>query len=352
MGRENDIFAGKSLLQPTKAKRVVPAGPEATSEARQQSLAQREAMTRYFDAARALYLTERCDHMWKSLENPYGFSSHNTSETLRQLLSPLRSVHVLDQWTPMEVYLFEVGIQRFGKQFHLIQTLVPRKATRDVIAFYYIWKKFGLPKATWMQTAPTKDPFGMKIMKLERQKHGIQPTAYDLLSDGDDDTVLAVKRQSLAQATKKRRIDAATASTPTAAMTATSAKNHQRMHDVHAIVAEYFDAVRALYAPVVPDTQALDAALKQWGLDGATVLRPAVALLSPLRPAHVLGAHSWTPYELTIFEVGLELYGKHFHYVAQLLPQKATSDVIALYYVWKPINALYEAIKRKRPQPQ
>ncbi|EQC38477.1 hypothetical protein SDRG_04185 [Saprolegnia diclina VS20] len=336
-----------SLLQPPKAKRaIVDEAPLASAEhstARQQSLAQRDALTRYFNAARALYVQGPVDHVWLSLENPYGFASFNTSDVLRQLVSPLRPGHVLDDWTPSDIYLFEVGMRQFGKQFHLIQQLIPTKDTRQVIAFYYLWKKSGLAKTVWMKTAPAKDPFGMKLMKLERQKHGIVPTAYDLLSDGDDDTVLAVKRQSLQQATKKRRIETAVA--PPIVV----AKSVEHMQDVRAVVTEYFDAVRSLYTPAPIDTRALEASLKQWGLDGTTLLRPTIALLSSLRPVHVLDA--WTPKELSIFEIGLELYGKHFHFVAQLLPRKSTSDCIALYYIWKAANPQYATLKRKRPQP-
>ena len=44
--------------------------------------------------------------------------------TLDLLLSPLRKVHVLDNWAPREIALFEAGICAVGKDFHAIANLV------------------------------------------------------------------------------------------------------------------------------------------------------------------------------------------------------------------------------------
>ena len=50
--------------------------------------------------------------------------------TLDLLLSPLRKVHVLDNWAPREIALFEAGICAVGKDFHAIANLVRHKHTR------------------------------------------------------------------------------------------------------------------------------------------------------------------------------------------------------------------------------
>jgi len=48
--------------------------------------------------------------------------------TLDLLLSPLRKVHVLDNWAPREIALFEAGICAVGKDFHAIANLVRQQA--------------------------------------------------------------------------------------------------------------------------------------------------------------------------------------------------------------------------------
>ncbi|RHY02329.1 hypothetical protein DYB25_004488 [Aphanomyces astaci] len=96
---------------------------------------------------------------------------------------------------PRSIIVMLVGITQLGKQFHAIQRyLIPTKSTRDVVLFYYMWKKHGLDKAEWADKDAAHDHFGLKRMKHERNLHGILPTAFDLMSDEDDSTTLAVKR--------------------------------------------------------------------------------------------------------------------------------------------------------------
>ena len=57
------------------------------------------------------------------------------------LKSPLRRPTIIEKWSPYEVSLFEAGIGHYGKDFHQIHKVIQSKSTKEVIDFYYIWKK-------------------------------------------------------------------------------------------------------------------------------------------------------------------------------------------------------------------
>jgi hypothetical protein len=61
--------------------------------------------------------------------------------TIGVLNNPARKGHVLDHWTPYEIALFESAICIYGKDFHTIQKVVKTKSTKEIIGFYYLWKK-------------------------------------------------------------------------------------------------------------------------------------------------------------------------------------------------------------------
>jgi len=84
--------------------------------------------------------------------------------TLSYLKSPARRRTVLEEWSPLEVAIFEAAIAEYGKDFYKIQKELPMqtvetpedddddgrrrqsytiasKSTNQVIEFYYIWKK-------------------------------------------------------------------------------------------------------------------------------------------------------------------------------------------------------------------
>lgn len=63
--------------------------------------------------------------------------------SLGYLTSPLRTPTILEHWSPRDIALFEAGLMQYGKHFHKIQrhVLSGSKTTKDIIAFYYIWKK-------------------------------------------------------------------------------------------------------------------------------------------------------------------------------------------------------------------
>lgn len=57
------------------------------------------------------------------------------------LKSPLRRPTVIEKWSPYEISLFEAGIGHYGKDFFQIHKLIQTKSTKEVIDFYYLWKK-------------------------------------------------------------------------------------------------------------------------------------------------------------------------------------------------------------------
>ena len=61
--------------------------------------------------------------------------------TLSLLTSPLRRPTVIEKWSPYEIAVFEASLALVGKKFHQVQKLVKTKNCKEIIEFYYIWKK-------------------------------------------------------------------------------------------------------------------------------------------------------------------------------------------------------------------
>ena len=57
------------------------------------------------------------------------------------LQSPLVVSKAEDGWSPREVSVFESSLMIHGKDFRMISELIKTKSTKEVIEFYYIWKK-------------------------------------------------------------------------------------------------------------------------------------------------------------------------------------------------------------------
>tara|TARA_B110000971_G_C19619715_1_gene324200 strand:+ start:153 stop:494 length:342 start_codon:yes stop_codon:yes gene_type:complete len=57
------------------------------------------------------------------------------------LSCPVRRPTVVERWSPYEIACFEAGISLYGKHFHTLQKIVKTKSTKDIVEFYYIWKK-------------------------------------------------------------------------------------------------------------------------------------------------------------------------------------------------------------------
>ena len=71
--------------------------------------------------------------------------------TLGMLTSPVREPTVLDMWSPYEIAIFESSICLVGKAFSQIAAAIKTKTTKDVIEFYYVWKK-SKNDAVWKAT--------------------------------------------------------------------------------------------------------------------------------------------------------------------------------------------------------
>ena len=47
----------------------------------------------------------------------------------------------MEKWCPYEIAVFESALALCGKHFHQVQKFVKTKNTKEVIEFYYVWKK-------------------------------------------------------------------------------------------------------------------------------------------------------------------------------------------------------------------
>jgi hypothetical protein len=58
------------------------------------------------------------------------------------LKSAVRRPTVIERWAPYEIAVFEAALAEYGKDFYRVQKEIgASKTTKDVIEFYYIWKK-------------------------------------------------------------------------------------------------------------------------------------------------------------------------------------------------------------------
>ncbi len=48
---------------------------------------------------------------------------------------------MIEQWSPYEIAVFEAAVGHYGKDFRAVQKEICSKSCREVIDFYYIWKK-------------------------------------------------------------------------------------------------------------------------------------------------------------------------------------------------------------------
>ena len=48
---------------------------------------------------------------------------------------------IADRWSPYDIALFESSICLVGKQFPVIAAAIGTKTVKEVIEFYYVWKK-------------------------------------------------------------------------------------------------------------------------------------------------------------------------------------------------------------------
>ena len=48
---------------------------------------------------------------------------------------------MLERWTPFEVAVFEASISLYGKRFTELHKIIRTKSCKEIIEFYYEWKK-------------------------------------------------------------------------------------------------------------------------------------------------------------------------------------------------------------------
>jgi len=78
---------------------------------------------------------------------PYGYTPTIGQYPIEQvtvlgyLTSELRRPTVIEKWNPYEISIFEAALAIHGKVFHTISKIVKTKNTKEVIEFYYVWKK-------------------------------------------------------------------------------------------------------------------------------------------------------------------------------------------------------------------
>lgn len=61
--------------------------------------------------------------------------------TLGYLLNPIRHRTVIEKWAPLDIAVFEASITLYGKNFNKIKKNLQTKTCKDIIEFYYEWKK-------------------------------------------------------------------------------------------------------------------------------------------------------------------------------------------------------------------
>ena len=100
----------------------------------------------YINLASALVLPPT-HYLHNNTPLTFGYSPHLGQYPIEQvtalgyLTSPLRRPTVIEKWSPYEITTFEAALALHGKHFHQVQKWVKTKNTKEIIEFYYIWKK-------------------------------------------------------------------------------------------------------------------------------------------------------------------------------------------------------------------
>jgi hypothetical protein len=78
---------------------------------------------------------------------PYGYNPEmreypiENISILHFMKSPLRRPSIVEKWSPYEIAIFEGSMFHYGKEFRTISQQIGTKSTKEVIDFYYVWKK-------------------------------------------------------------------------------------------------------------------------------------------------------------------------------------------------------------------
>jgi len=90
---------------------------------------------------------------------------------LGYIKSPLRRPTIIEKWSPYEIAVFEGGLFHFGKEFRKVSQQIGTKSTREVIDFYYIWKKtahYKKWKEQFVSDEDLLDDFHIPVKKPKR----------------------------------------------------------------------------------------------------------------------------------------------------------------------------------------
>ena len=149
----DDPTALASTAASASAASTAPAAQLTSASTSAASLPSASVSSRHIDKLRTDLLLSSISSMYyrprlvhPSAADVYVSADYDRFEypTVDALLSPLRKTSVLDEWSPLEVALFESGICSYGKDFHAISRLMAgRKSCGQCVDFYYTWKKSG-----------------------------------------------------------------------------------------------------------------------------------------------------------------------------------------------------------------
>lgn len=85
--------------------------------------------------------------------------------------SPFRRPTIIEKWSPYEIALFEGSMFHYGKEFRQVSKQIGTKTTREVIDFYYIWKKtahYKKWKEQFISDEELLDDFHIPVKKPKR----------------------------------------------------------------------------------------------------------------------------------------------------------------------------------------
>ena len=110
---------------------------------------------------------------------------------LGYLLAPLRKPLIVEKWSPYEIAVFEAALTLYGKDFNRVQKFVKTKTVKEVIEFYYAWKKTGHYKQ-WKQTfiPDERGSTGAPVLSKEQKDKEAEIAAImeeDIEDTGGDD---------------------------------------------------------------------------------------------------------------------------------------------------------------------
>lgn len=106
---------------------------------------------------------------------PYGFNPEKREYPLEGISllgfmkSPLRRPSIIERWSPYEISIFEAGLLHYGKEFRDVSREIGTKTTKDVVDFYYVWKKTGHYKK-WKEQFISEGELDFSLSPIKKPK--------------------------------------------------------------------------------------------------------------------------------------------------------------------------------------